>query len=140
MPVAHIGRGAAAVLVSAAAVGAVPAVPVSAEPVLHRVTYTVTTESPTNADIYYREADPPTWADYSHNPYVFSPRAEAPIGPDAPWVLTVMLADPQRWAMVTATSGRTGGEPRFRCELSVDDVVVATGEGPRGALCALRHF
>lgn len=44
-----------------------------AQPPLHHISYRVTAEEPVSADIYYREADPPTWADYSHNPYVFSP-------------------------------------------------------------------
>ncbi|MCV7285531.1 hypothetical protein H7J87_09340 [Mycolicibacterium wolinskyi] len=108
--------------------------------VLHQVTYTVTAESPVTADIYYREADPPTWAEYSHNPYVFSPKAEVRVGPGQPWVLNVMLADPDRWAMVSATSGRLPASPMFRCELAVDGVVITTGDGPKGALCALRHW
>ncbi|ORB24986.1 hypothetical protein [Mycolicibacterium parafortuitum] len=106
----------------------------------HQVTYTVTAQQPVSADIYYRDVDPPTWADYSHNPYQFSPKVTVDIGPQQPWVLTVQLADPDRWAMVSATRGRLPAEPGFRCELAVDGVVVATGEGPRGALCSLRHW
>ncbi|WP_003894225.1 hypothetical protein [Mycolicibacterium smegmatis] len=117
------------------------AVPAHADPPpLHQVTYTVTAQTPTRADIYYRETDPPNWADYSHNPYVFSPKAEVEVGPGAPWVLTVQLADPDRWAMVSATSGRGPATPAFHCELAVDGVVVATGDGPKGALCAVRHW
>ncbi len=116
-------------------------VPAHADPPpLHQVTYTVTAQTPTRADIYYRETDPPNWADYSHNPYVFSPKAEVEVGPGAPWVLTVQLADPDRWAMVSATSGRGPATPAFHCELAVDGVVVATGDGPKGALCAVRHW
>ncbi|CKH74405.1 hypothetical protein [Mycolicibacterium smegmatis] len=116
-------------------------VPAHADPApLHQVTYTVTAQTPTRADIYYRETDPPNWADYSHNPYVFSPKAEVEVGPGAPWVLTVQLADPDRWAMVSATSGRGPATPAFHCELAVDGVVVATGDGPKGALCAVRHW
>lgn len=84
--------------------------------------------------------DPPTWADYSHNPYEFSPKVRVEVGPGQPWVLHATLIDPQRWAMVTATSGRLPAEPMFRCELSVDGSVVATADGPKGALCALRHW
>ncbi|MEZ0341093.1 hypothetical protein ACAG25_14020 [Mycobacterium sp. pV006] len=105
-----------------------------------RVTYTVTTQQPVSADIYFREVDPPTWAAYSHNPYVYSPKARVDIGPDRPWVHTVSLADADRWAMVSATSGRLPVEPGFRCELSIDGVVVATGDGPKGALCSVRHW
>ena len=106
----------------------------------HHVTYTVTAESPVTADIYFREVDPPNWADYSHNPYVFSPKVQVEVGADRPWVLHATLVDPNRWAMVSATSGRTPGEPVFHCQLAVDGVVVATGDGPKGALCSLRHW
>ena len=128
---------AAGVLVAAV----IPAPVAAAAPAAaHQVTYTVTAQQPVSADIYYRDVDPPTWVDYSHNPYQFSPKATVDIGPQQPWVLTVALADPDRWAMVSATRGRLPAEPGFRCELAVDGVVVATGEGPRGALCSLRHW
>lgn len=109
-------------------------------PVPHQVTYTVTTETPVSAAVYFRQNDPPSWADYSHNPYVFSPKVDVEIGPDRPWVLHATLLDPARWAMVSATSGRAQVEPMFRCELAVDGVVVDTSSGPKGALCAIRHF
>ncbi|WP_460359182.1 hypothetical protein [Mycobacterium sp. ZZG] len=131
-----LATGAAVIWAAAAAMPTAQADP----PGPRQVTYTVTTEQPVTADIYYRGADPPTWADYSHNPYRFSPRARVDIGPQQPWVLTVALADPDRWAMVSATSGPLPGEPLFRCELAVDGVVVATGRGPRGALCSVRHW
>lgn len=105
-----------------------------------QVTYTVITDHPVTADIYYREVDPPTWADYSHNPYLYSPKARVDIGPDRPWVRTVALTDPQRWAMVSATSGREPVEPGFWCQLTVDGVIVGTGDGPKGALCSIRHW
>ncbi|OBJ30017.1 hypothetical protein [Mycolicibacter heraklionensis] len=127
-------------LVATLAVFGALGAPAHADPsVPHEVIYTVTTRSPVVADIYYRDTDPPTWADYSHNPYEFSPKVRADVGPGRPWVLRATLADPQRWAMVTATSGRSA-EPGFRCELTVDGVVVATADGPKGALCALRHW
>ncbi|OBF13663.1 hypothetical protein [Mycobacterium sp. ACS4331] len=127
------------VLLPLVAVGtAAPAI--ADTPAPHQITYTVTAETAVTADIYYRDVDPPTWADYSHNPYVFSPRVRVDVGPDRPWVLHTTLLDPDRWAMVSATSGQQPTEPRFRCELSVDGVVVSTADGPKGALCALRHW
>ena len=51
-------------------------------PPLHNVNYTVLAEQPFNVVIYYRDIDPPNWADYSHNPYVFSPKVEADVGPE----------------------------------------------------------
>lgn len=115
--------------------------PAHADPTAsHEVVYTVITQSPATVDIYYRDADPPTWADYSHNPYEFSPKVRVDVDPGSPWVLHASLVDPQRWAMVTATSDRSSVEPGFRCELTVDGAVVTTAEGPKGALCALRHW
>lgn len=130
--------------VAAAVASMVAAAPAGAEePVLHHIKYTVGASQPTAASIYYRETDPPNWADYSHNPYLFSPKAEADLGPGRPWVFEAMLADPQQWAMVVATAPEHTqplGEPGFVCELRVDDVVVATDAGPKGALCSLRTW
>ena len=120
---------------------AVLAGPAAAEgPVLHDVTYTVYTDAPFPADIYYRDAEPPNFADYSHNPYMFSPKIEADLGPDRPWVLTVRLAQPQYWAMVLGTSGQSPNPPNFHCTLAVDGTVVSTNSGAKGALCSLRSW
>lgn len=130
-------RTSSAIGIAMAAVS-VPAPAAAENPVLHDVTYTVSADAPFRADIYYRDTDPPNFGDYSHDPYVFSPKVEANVGPGAPWVLTVRLADPQNWAMVTATSGLSPNPPGFHCTLAVDGQVVATNAGPKGALCSLR--
>lgn len=111
-------------------------------PVLHHVRYTVTADAPFYADIYYRNSEPAVFSDYSHNPYMFSPKAEADIGPDRPWVHETMLADPGLWAMVLVQSGESPNfpTPGFRCELAVDGVVVKTNSGPKGALCSIRNW
>ena len=92
------------------------------------------------AEIYYRDTDPPDFAEYSHDPYQFSPNVEADLGPGRPWVLTVRLANPQQWAMVLGTSGRSPNPPTFHCSLAVDGVVLVTNSGAKGALCSLRHW
>jgi hypothetical protein len=107
---------------------------------LHHVKYTVFAEQPFRTDIYYRETDPPNWADYSHNPYLYSPKLEVDVGPDNMWVRDVMLADPNRWAMVTATSGLAPATPNIHCVLAVDGEVVKTDSGPKGALCSIRNW
>lgn len=135
----------AALLLAASGMAAAPA---SAEPApppgppLHHVRYTVTADAPFYADIYYRDREPAVFADYSHNPYVFSPKAEADIGPDQPWVLETQLADPDLWAMVVVQSGDSPNipTPGFHCELAVDGVVVKTDSGPKGALCSIRNW
>ncbi|MDA4087292.1 hypothetical protein MHAS44199_16570 [Mycolicibacterium hassiacum DSM 44199] len=109
-------------------------------PAMHSVKYTVFAEQPTKVDIYYRDLDPPTWADYSHNPYVYSPKVEVHVGPDEQWNLDVWLKNPDEWAMVTATSGPGQATPNIHCVLAVDGVVVKTHQGPKGALCSIRHW
>jgi len=106
---------------------------------LHNVKYSVWAEVPTPIKVYYRDVDPPNWADYSHNPYVFSPKAEAHVGPDEQWNLDVQLINPNQWAMVVATSG-PGAPTNVHCVLAVDGVVVQTNQGPRGALCSIRNW
>jgi hypothetical protein len=108
--------------------------------VTHTVKYIVYSDAPASVHIYYRDADPPNWADYSHNPYQYSPKVEADIGPGAPWTLETALSDPDRWAMVVVTNERSPDTPGFRCELMVDGAVVSTHAGPKGALCSLRHW
>ncbi len=133
----RLGRWTA--LGAAALAGMGAAGPATAEnPVLHDVTYTVSADAPFHAEIYYRDTDPPNFGDYSHDPYLFSPKVEANVGPGMPWVLDVKLADPQHWAMVLGTSGQSPNPPGFRCTLAVDGQVVATNSGAKGALCSLR--
>lgn len=110
-------------------------------PPLRHVKYTVFTESPfAQAEIYYRDVDPPNYAEYSHNPYAFSPNVEADVGPNQMWTLDVMLANPDQWAMVVATSLDSPQQPNFHCVIAVDGEVVVTDQGPKGALCSIRHW
>ena len=127
-----------ALLAASLAVSAGPAA--ADDPVMHDVTYTVYTDSPFLSEIYYRDFEPANFADYSHNPYLFSPNAEADLGPDKPWVLTVRLANPEYWAMVLGSSGRSPNPPNFHCTLAVDGAVVITNSGAKGALCSLRTW
>ncbi|MFP1153625.1 hypothetical protein ACK280_16145 [Mycobacterium sherrisii] len=110
------------------------------QPALHHVTYTVTAQRTVNAEIYFRDTDPPSWAEYSHDPYQFSPKVEAVVGPDMRWTRDVMLAAPDQWAMVSATSGLSPTTANFHCELAIDGQVVATNSGTKGTLCSIRHW
>ncbi|WP_273735697.1 hypothetical protein [Mycolicibacterium septicum] len=116
--------------------------PEPAGPPLRHVQYTVTSDAPYWAHIYYRDTDPVQFSDYSHNPYEFSPRADVDIAPDKPWVFDAMLADPDLWAMVLVQSGESPNlpTPGFKCKLAVDGVVVKTNSGPKGALCSIRNW
>jgi len=141
------GRAALLALVSATTVAVtgtiIPSATATAQgeppPPLHNVKYTVFAEGPAFLNIYYRDVDPPNWADYSHNPYVFTPKVEADVGPDRQWNLDVQLANPDDWAMVVA-GGEPGLSPNVHCILAVDGVVVATDQRPKGALCSIRNW
>ena len=64
-------------------------------PPLHQIHYTVWAEQPFTAEIYYRDTDPPNWAEYSHNPYLFSPNIEADVGPNQQWNLDGRFGRPR---------------------------------------------
>jgi hypothetical protein len=140
-----IGVAPAAVLIVGCLSTGTPSAAADDDPVtgppLHNVSYTVFSEQPfRNAQIYYRDVDPPNFAEYSHNPYVFSPSANADTGPKQMWTLNVQLADPDDWAMVTVGSLDSPKRPNFHCVLAVDGKVVATNEGAKGALCSIRNW
>jgi hypothetical protein len=108
---------------------------------LHNVKYTIWSEQPfRNAQIYYRDVDPPNFADYSHNPFQFSPAANFDTGPNRMWTQDVQLVDPNDWAMVVVGSLDSPHQPNFHCVLAVDGQVVATNQGPKGALCSIRNW
>jgi hypothetical protein len=131
-------RLAAATVLAASGVAAA-SVPATAQAPLHNVKYTVFAEGPAYLKIYYRDVDPPNWADYSHNPYAYTPKVEADVGPNQQWNLDVQLANPDEWAMVVA-QGEPGLTPNVHCILAVDGVVVATDQRPKGALCSIRNW
>ncbi len=136
-------RLASAVVLAAAGVLSAAGPASAEEPGLHQVTYSIFTEKPFHAaEIYYRDTDPPNFADYSHNPFQFSPRVDVDLAPERPWVFETNLADPALWAMVVVQSGESPNfpTPGFNCELAVDGVVVKTNSGPKGALCSLRAW
>lgn len=117
----------------------------SAQPPMHHVQYTVgASQDIANAEIYWRQIDPPDWGAYSHNPYEFTPNVEANLGPNQAWVYETWLADPNEWAMVVvglpAPSTPPLADPGFVCELKVDGAVVATDAGSKGALCSMRPW
>ncbi|MDG5483988.1 hypothetical protein [Mycolicibacterium gadium] len=136
-PTALLRLAAASVLATSGVAAA--SVPATAQAQLHNVKYTVFAEGPAYLKIYYRDVDPPNWADYSHNPYAYTPKVEADVGPNQQWNLDVQLANPDDWAMVVA-QGEPGLTPNVHCILAVDGVVVATDQRPKGALCSIRNW
>jgi hypothetical protein len=124
----------------ATAAATLTAAPARADDALHSVRYTVTADQPIYADIYYLDTEPPNFGVYSHNPFQFEPNVQADVGPGKPWTYNLMLANPDQWAWVTASVGTEPGTPNFHCQLTVDGVVVATKDGPKGVLCSLRSW
>jgi hypothetical protein len=111
------------------------------DPVMHPVTYVITSASPIYADIYYLDQQPEKFSDYSHNTYQYTPHVNADIAPGHPWVSpTVMLSDPNDYAMVTVSTGTEPGTPQFHCALIVDGKVVVSNDGAKGTLCSLRSW
>ena len=110
-------------------------------PPMHPVTYVITSASPIYADIYYLDQQPAKFSDYSHNTYQYTPHVNADIAPGHPWVSpTVMLSDPNDYAMVTVSTGTEPGIPQFHCALIVDGKVVVNNDGAKGVVCSLRSW
>jgi hypothetical protein len=143
---ARLLSGLAALILLMASTMVAPTTAVRADPDLppppmHNVKYTVFSEQPYVAEIYYRDTDPPNWGEYSHNPYLYSPNIEVPVGPGKQWNLDVSLANPDAWAMVvTSIASDSPASPNLHCVLAVDGVIVKTAQGPKGALCSIRNW
>jgi hypothetical protein len=111
-----------------------------ADPVMHHVKYAVTAENPIYTDIYYLDHQPEKFADYSHNPYSFTPHVDVDLGPGKPWTYDLDMTNPDDYAMVVASTGTEPGTPGLHCVLAVDGVVVVSKDGLKGVLCSLRTW
>jgi hypothetical protein len=109
-------------------------------PVTHHVKYTVTAQNPIYTDIYYLDHEPEKFADYSHNPYSFTPHIDVDLGPGKSWSYELDLSKPEVYAMVVASTGTEPGTPGLHCELAVDGAVVVSKDGPKGVLCSIRNW
>lgn len=110
------------------------------DPVMHHVKYIVSAQKPIYTSIYYLDHEPAIFADYSHNPYSFTPHVEVDIAPGKPWSYELDLTKPDVYAMVVASTGTEPGEPNLHCDLAVDGAVVVSKDGPKGVLCSLRNW
>lgn len=90
--------------------------------------------------IYYLDHEPAIFADYSHNPYSFTPHVDVDLAPGKPWSYELDLSKPDVYAMVVASTGTEPGTPNLHCDLAVDGAVVVSKDGPKGVLCSLRHW
>ena len=110
------------------------------DPVMHHVKYSISTQNPIYANIYYIDQEPAIFSDYSHDPYRFTPNVKTDIAPGNPWSFELNLAKPEYWAMVVVNTGSEPGTPQFHCDLSVDGAVVVSKDGPKGVLCSIRNW
>ena len=63
---------------------------------MHHVKYTVTAQNPIYTSIYYLDHQPKKFADYSHNPYLFTPHVDVDLAPGKPWGFELNLVEPRR--------------------------------------------
>ena len=111
----------------------------SADPGVHRVTYTVTTQSEMTGNMYYINTEPANQAAYDSNSSQYLTLARTPLEPGQPWVAQATLNDPNHWALVSA-SGALRVAPHLHCEIAVDGVTVVQNDGDSGVQCALRPW
>lgn len=110
------------------------------EQVMHHVKYTVSAQNPIYTSIYYLDHEPAIFADYSHDPYSFTPHVDVDLAPGKSWSYELDLSKPEVYAMVVASTGTEPGTPGLHCDLEVDGAVVVSKDGPKGVLCSLRHW
>src|SRR5246127_5913789 len=118
-------RKAFAVVAGAAAAILTPAT-AHADPTGHQVTYTVTSPNTLTATIQYMNSDPPSQAAYNADSSKFMNNVQAPISGGQPVVYTTTLANPNQWAIVTASGGchwpdyDSSNVPQIQCQIAVD--------------------
>ena len=130
---AKIGAAAAVALAVAASAPATS----SAEPPVPNVKYVLTSGTGVSFQVNYLVAQPPSKDAYNADPYTFLKKEEVP----TPWEFSTTLADPQ-WATIDASAAAHGGQAvaNAHCEIQVDGVVVAQGDGPYTARCQLSNW
>ncbi|ORW12242.1 hypothetical protein AWC15_15705 [Mycobacterium lacus] len=125
-------------VIAAAVYATAPAIS-HADPAGHQVTYTVTTTSDLTANIQYMNTDPPSQAVFNADSSKYMITVHTPITGGEPLVYTTTLANPNQWAIVTA-SGGLRVNPEFHCEIAVDGQVVVSQQGGSGVTCSTRPW
>ncbi len=110
-----------------------------ADPPAHQVTYTVSTTSDLTANIQYIQTDPPSQAAYNADASKYLNSVHTAIAGGQPLTYTATLANPNQWALVTA-SGGLRVNPEFHCEITVDGQVVVSQNGGSGVTCSTRAW
>ncbi|GAA2439597.1 hypothetical protein [Mycolicibacterium llatzerense] len=113
----------------------------SAAPAGHEVRYTLSVGGPATFDLLYLVNQPANKAAYNADAYSYLKRETVTVGPDAPWVFTTTLADPQ-WAIFTVSSTTHGGQaaPDSTCDIAVDGQSAAHQTAPYNVQCQLGQW
>jgi hypothetical protein len=112
----------------------------NAGPVGHQVTYTITSKIEQYADIAFVANQPANEMDYADHSqkYLFTVRPK--VNPDAPWSYTTTLADPGRWAWLSAGDWYAfedvalppevkAVDHGYHCQIAIDGHVVVSNQG-----------
>ncbi|HKI39091.1 MAG: hypothetical protein P4L48_06095 [Mycobacterium sp.] len=144
--VRQVTRGVAAAAF-AAAVGVVVTPATSfADPAGHQVTYTITATGNLTGNVRYMNSDPPSQAAYDANSSQFMTSVQTAFTAGQPLVYTTALANPNQWAIVTASGGchwpdcDSSNVPQIQCEIAVDGQVVVTNSATTGVTCSTRRW
>ncbi len=118
----------------------------SADPAGHQVTYTVTSTGNLTGNVRYMNTDPPSQAAYDANSSQFMSSVPATFTAGQPLTYTATLADPNQWAIVTASGGchwpdcDSSNVPQIQCQIAVDGQVVVTQSATTGVTCSTRRW
>jgi hypothetical protein len=135
----HVASAVAAMLiVLAAGVEFTPGTS-SAAPVGHQVTYTITSKIEQHTTIAFIANQPANEKDYAEHSQTYLYTVRPKVNPDAPWSYTTTLANPDRWAWVSAGDWYAfeGGyippevaaiDHGYHCEIAVDGHVVVSNQ------------
>lgn len=134
-----------AVAAFAAAIGLAAPATSSAEPAGHQVTYTVSSPNNLTATVQYMNSDPPSQAAYNADSSKFMTNVQAPLAGGQPAVYSTTLANPNQWAIVTASGilhwpDSSNGPASFHCEIAVDGQVVVKQDATSAVTCATRPW
>ena len=111
----------------------------------HQVTYTVTSPNNVTATVQYMNSDPPNQAAYNADSSKYMTNVQAPLSGGQPVVYSTTLANPNQWAIVTASGilhwpDSGNGPASFHCEIAVDGQVVAKQDSTSAVTCATRPW
>ncbi len=117
-----------------------------ADPTGHQVTYTVTATGNLTGNVRYMNSDPPSQAAYDANSSQYMNSVQTAFTAGQPLVYTATLANPNQWAIVTASGGchwpdcDSSNVPQIQCQIAVDGQVVATNSATTGVTCSTRRW